>query len=110
MKNVPFHTCKHIKELFEATGHMVMLLPLYSPFLNPLETLFSKWKGIIKNARRLTKADLLRAIRNGVAEISVEYCCGFYRHMVKYMSQCLKNSNNYRMKLKFRCSRHYCIL
>ena len=89
--NVPFHKCKNIKEFVEANGHMIMLLPPYSPFLNPIENLFSKWKGIIKSARCMSEDDLLRAIQKGVTEISAEDCSGFYRNMFKYMSRCLKN-------------------
>ena len=62
-----------------------MLLPPYSASLNPIENLFSKWKGIIKYATYLTEANMLRAIRNGIPEISVEDCRGFYRYMFKYI-------------------------
>ena len=66
-----------------------MLLPPYSPFLYSIGNLFSKCKGIIKNSRCFTEDDLLRAIHNGVAEISVQDCCGFYRQMLS-ICQCQK--------------------
>ena len=100
MDNVSFHKCKHVKELVEVNDHMVRMLLPYSSFLNLIGNLFLKWKKIIKHARSLTGDDLFRAIHNRVSEIFVEDCCGFYRHVFKYMSQCLKKLNNYRIKLK----------
>jgi len=91
MDNVPFHKCKNIREFVELNGHMIMLLPPYSPFLNPIENLFSKWKGFLKSAQCSSEEDLLRAIHSGVEEISENDCSGFYRNMFKYISRCLKN-------------------
>ena len=42
-------SCK-IKALIIAKGHHFDCLPPYSPFLNPIEELFSKWKSFIKRS------------------------------------------------------------
>jgi transposase len=49
MDNVPFHRNHAIRELLYLRGFVVKYLPAYSPFLNPIENLFSQWKRHIKN-------------------------------------------------------------
>jgi transposase len=41
MDNVPFHKNMKVKNIIEAAGHNILLLPPYSPFLNPIER--KKW-------------------------------------------------------------------
>jgi transposase len=50
LDNVPFHRMTVINELIESHGHRVLFLPPYSPQLNPIEEVFSKWKGIVKDS------------------------------------------------------------
>eukprot|EP00002_Diphylleia_rotans_P001990 TRINITY_DN111_c0_g1_i4.p1 TRINITY_DN111_c0_g1~~TRINITY_DN111_c0_g1_i4.p1 ORF type:complete len:175 (+),score=17.68 TRINITY_DN111_c0_g1_i4:136-660(+) len=40
MDNVPFHKSVAAKSLFEKKGSTIQYLPLYSPFLNPIENVF----------------------------------------------------------------------
>ena len=42
MDNVRFHKMKIIIDLFKSYGHDILFLPPYSPFLNPIENVFSK--------------------------------------------------------------------
>jgi transposase len=48
MDNVRFHKTQEVRDLIEERGHNVLYLPPYSPFLDPIENLFSQWKGIVK--------------------------------------------------------------
>ena len=41
MDNVPFHKTNEVKAFIEAEGHHSMFLPPNSPFLNPIEEVFS---------------------------------------------------------------------
>ncbi|KAG0425482.1 hypothetical protein DMUE_6027, partial [Dictyocoela muelleri] len=50
MDNVPFHKSLMIRNLISRSGHRIIYLPPYSPFLNPIENLFSQWKDIIKTS------------------------------------------------------------
>jgi len=52
MDNVPFHRNRQVVELMELRGWNYKFLPPYSPFLNPIECLFSQWKNYVKNPRR----------------------------------------------------------
>ncbi|KAI5151513.1 hypothetical protein ENBRE01_2188 [Enteropsectra breve] len=42
MDNVPFHRSTVISTAIEAAGYRALYLPPYSPFLNPIENMFSK--------------------------------------------------------------------
>jgi hypothetical protein len=48
LDNVPFHKPLVTREKVEATGHTLVFLPPYSPFLNPIENMFSQWKDSVK--------------------------------------------------------------
>ena len=41
--NVSFHKSQNIQNLINEFGHNLMYLPPYSPYLNPVENVFSKW-------------------------------------------------------------------
>ncbi|KAG0421621.1 hypothetical protein DMUE_6280, partial [Dictyocoela muelleri] len=63
MDNVPFHKNIEIQNLIENAGHNILYLPPYSPFLNPIENLFSQWKYKVKTSNCNNEDDLLRNIR-----------------------------------------------
>jgi hypothetical protein len=50
MGNVPFHRARAVRDACVAHGHRLLHLPPYSPFLNPIENLFSKWKQLVKQS------------------------------------------------------------
>src|SRR5690606_11175157 len=49
MDNASFHKTGVIQELIKENNHKVMYLPPYSPFLNPIEYFFNKWKSYIRS-------------------------------------------------------------
>ncbi|KII61720.1 hypothetical protein RF11_06676 [Thelohanellus kitauei] len=49
MDNVPFHKTEIIRSFVVAFGHSPIFLPQYSPFLNPIENLFSTWKLTVRH-------------------------------------------------------------
>jgi len=51
MDNVRFHRSDSICNFILNKGHQVLYLPPYSPFLNPIENMFAKWKQIIRSER-----------------------------------------------------------
>jgi transposase len=51
MDNVAFHKNAGVRSNIERRGNRLLLLPPYSPFLNPIENLFSKWKEIIRGVK-----------------------------------------------------------
>ncbi|KAG0434162.1 hypothetical protein DMUE_5275 [Dictyocoela muelleri] len=58
MDNVSFYKSEIIKKLINDSGHRYLYLPAYSPFLNPIENLFSQWKDIVKRSNINNEEDL----------------------------------------------------
>ncbi|KII74365.1 hypothetical protein RF11_04631 [Thelohanellus kitauei] len=48
MYNFAFHKFDVIKQEVHMRGHQIEYLPPYSPFLNPIENMLSKWKNCQK--------------------------------------------------------------
>ena len=83
--NVSFHKTNIIRKLFNNYGHTIIYLPPYSPFLNPIENLFSKWKEEVRQRRADNEVNLLRLINDVSYLISEENCSGWYRNMFSYI-------------------------
>ena len=64
MDNASIHKTAEVKEVFKATNHKIIYLPPYSPQLNPIEEVFSKWKHILKSANCQTTEQLNMEIAN----------------------------------------------
>jgi len=85
MDNVPFHKSNVVKNRFIEKGHSITYLPPYSPMLNPIENVFSKWKNFVKRANCLSEEHLLRSMDQGLQSITREDCEGWFRNMKKYI-------------------------
>ncbi|XP_040175166.1 uncharacterized protein LOC120908323 [Anopheles arabiensis] len=70
MDNVAFHKCIEVKEAIGNEEDKPLYLPPYSPFLNPIENMFSKWKNLVKT----TSQD----------------CEGYFRNMTAYLARCFR--------------------
>jgi transposase len=64
MDNVALHKTQEIREIIESRGHQIIFLPPYSPFLNPIENVFSKWKGSVIDFKASSENELIEAINN----------------------------------------------
>ena len=64
MDNMRTHHVKKVQRLLQGAGMKLLYLPAYSPDLNPIETMWSKIKAIL---RRL-KIRLLPQLPHGIAE------------------------------------------
>ena len=51
MDNVRFHKLPKISNLIIMAGHRTVFLPIFSPFLNPIENMLSQWKQIVRQSR-----------------------------------------------------------
>lgn len=89
MDNVPFHKVQSVKEIIQTHGHSLLFLPPYSPFLNPIENLFSKWKQTVSTRRPSNEEELLSIIDDAANFISESDCEGFYRNMLGFISRCI---------------------
>jgi transposase len=90
--NVAFHRTRSVRELVEANGHRLMFLPPYSPFLNPIENLFSKWKEAVRRSKPQNEDSLLRLIEEGSSLITAENCDSYFRHMLGFLERCLNRT------------------
>ncbi len=85
MDNASIHKNPAIKDLIEFNNHVLLFLPPYSPFLNPIENSFSKWKGYVRGVNCETEEQLLREIDNGLRTLTNEDCENYYENMLHYL-------------------------
>ena len=74
MDNVPFHKSQIVKDQFLKKGHVIKYLPPYSPMLNHIKNVFSKWKMYVKRANCMSEEELLKAMDEGITTISKDDC------------------------------------
>lgn len=80
--NARFHHCEIVNTCAAHEGHVLTFLPPYSPMLNPIESLFGKWKSLIRTQNvALTRDMLLLSMAACRYEISRDDCLGFIREM-----------------------------
>jgi transposase len=89
--NVSFHKAEVVRELICREGYALDYLPPYSPFLNPIENMFSEWKESVKRSNPRDENTLINNIATGAGLISQSDCIGFYRHMISYIPRCINN-------------------
>ena len=65
MDNVRFHRMTDVQNSIIEQDLNFLYLPPYSPFLNPIENMFSKWKEITKRSNPRNENELMSAILNG---------------------------------------------
>jgi len=58
MDNVRFHKTDIVVNLIRSHGHNPIFLPLYSPFLNPIENMFNQWKSMIRRSQPVNEDQL----------------------------------------------------
>jgi transposase len=80
------HRPKRIRELIEAKGADLVLLPSYSPDLNPIEEAFSKIKHLVRKEGARVREALVEAIGRALAAVTAEDAASWYAH-AGYWSQ-----------------------
>jgi transposase len=89
MDNCRIHHSDFVIEAINKRGYKPLLLPPYSPFLNPIEECWAKVKT---NTRRnqLSKVDQLTPrIAAACATVTAEDCQGWIRHSKTFWDRCL---------------------
>lgn len=82
LDNVRFHHSSGVAACAEQFAHHLVFLPAYSPMLNPIESLFGKWKTLIRTQGvSLTLDALLEHMITARYEITVTDCLGWIRDM-----------------------------
>jgi transposase len=80
MDNLGAHRPKRIREIIEATGAELVLLPSYSPDLNPIEQAFSKIKNILRKLGARTHEALLEAMEEALSKVTASDAAGWFDH------------------------------
>ena len=78
--NLAAHRDVETQKLIEACGAELRFLPAYSPDLNPIEMMWSKVKGRLRQAKARTDPELLTAIAGALPSVSAADARGFFRH------------------------------
>jgi hypothetical protein len=90
MDNVNFHKCETIKKLYNKKHHHV-LLPPYSPFLNPIEYMFSRWKSLYKNLKHRNDGEVVESIQQSAEKLNEKKVSfmNCYKHTTTYYERVL---------------------
>lgn len=80
MDNNPIHKLDEIEDAIDAAGAWVLFLPTYSPDLNPIENCWSKVKSILRSLKPRTLPDLLDALAQAFASITLPDILSWFRH------------------------------
>ena len=80
MDNLSVHKSGWVRELIEAKGCELWLLPSYSPDMNPIEEAFSKVKGILRKAKARTLEVLFEATAQALGTVSAADARGYFEH------------------------------
>lgn len=90
--NARFHHSANVLECARQAGHFIHFLPPYSPMLNPIESLFGKWKTLIRtNGVAFTQDSLLENINATQSSITIDNCQAWIRDVNQNMTLCLQN-------------------
>ena len=85
MDNARIHHYHGLNGLKSVENRGWIYLPPYSPFLNPIENVFSKWKNFVLRSRAENESQLKDFIVSGFREITSDDCESFYRKMLNYL-------------------------
>src|SRR5579871_6631115 len=86
LDNSKIHHFYKLKELFTYNIHEIIYLLLYSPQLNPVELLFSKWKAGIKRHILTDKDNLIHRCYENIQLITIVDYQHWIKHSLKYLT------------------------
>ena len=78
MDNLPAHKGDTVRQLIEARQASLLLLPPYSPDLNPIEMAFAKLKTLLRTAAERTVAALWDRIGSVLDAFTPEECSNYF--------------------------------
>lgn len=91
--NASFHKTPQVLQLFSPPGslasHSLHFLPPYSPMLNPIEEIFSKWKRLVRNTCPRNAPELVHSIHRAAKHITPMDCKQRFFHATEFYDRCL---------------------
>jgi transposase len=86
MDNLSSHKVVGVREAIEAAGASMRLLPAYSPDLNPIEKVFAKLKGLLRNCAARTRDALWHAAGRLIQRFSPTECANYFQSASYFQS------------------------
>lgn len=80
LDNLGSHKVSGVQQAIEAAGASVRYLPPYSPDMNPIEQVFAKLKGLLRQTAARTRESLWQAIGALLDNFSPAECAHYIRH------------------------------
>jgi transposase len=80
MDNLAAHKVAGVRQAIEAAGARLVYLPPYSPDMNPIELVFSKFKWLVRSAAERTVASLWRLCGQLLDQFTQAECRNYFRH------------------------------
>jgi transposase len=80
MDNLPAHKVAGVRDIIEATGARLWLLPPYSPDLNPIEQAFAKLKAHLRKAGERSIPTLWDRIGTILQNFTSDECKNYFTH------------------------------
>jgi transposase len=80
MDNLACHKRPRVRRAIEAVGCDLLLLPPYSPDLNPIELAFSKLKRLLRSAGERTVEGLWDFLGQSLDAFGPQECRNYFRH------------------------------
>ncbi|KAF7685161.1 hypothetical protein CDIK_4090 [Cucumispora dikerogammari] len=87
MDNARIHHYRGLRKDEEAASYRINYFPPYSPFLSPLENVFSVLKNSVVRCGVRTEAQLRTRVSEKFSEITSNNCEGIYRKMLAYLNR-----------------------
>jgi transposase len=79
MDNLPAHKGAAVRNLIEAGGATLLLLPPYSPDFNPIENAYAKFKSSLRKAAARTVETLEDAIADALQAFPPNECANYFQ-------------------------------
>lgn len=80
MDNLSAHKVAGVRSAIESAGARVVYLPPYSPDMNPIELVFSKFKWLVRSAAERTVDGLWRLCGQLLDQFTASECKNYFRH------------------------------
>ncbi|KAG2216253.1 hypothetical protein INT45_013796, partial [Circinella minor] len=98
-ENAPIHTAHYVQSGVQKRGYRLVLLPRYSPFLNPIETFFSKVKLLYRHVEAESQeventilgqtVNMNDRLKSVMAQVTPNDYVGWVNHAISYFDRCL---------------------
>jgi len=84
MDNLSSHKVKGLEEIVKSRGARIEYLPPYSPDLNPVENMWSKVKGRLRQIKERYKDTLIDAVGTALRAVTAQDAQGWFKHCGYY--------------------------